>query len=107
MLKMESLSFLKYNFVNLIIESCLKFLLLADDIWLRLHSSVSSVAFIDSETFITHGSIVPRNALPIQHVTGNLAIGRERFPAFLKTNRESLEFKGVVLFLFMLKGLLR
>ncbi len=61
--------------------------IIGDDVWIGPAASVSSEITIGERASVTIGSVVTRDVLPGQRVTGNFAIEHERFIAFLKTIR--------------------
>lgn len=60
---------------------------IGDDVWIGPSASISSEIEIGNGASITIGSVVTRDVLPNQRVTGNFAIDHHRFIAFLKTIR--------------------
>jgi UDP-3-O-[3-hydroxymyristoyl] glucosamine N-acyltransferase len=60
---------------------------IGDEVWIGPSVSISSEITIGDRASLTLGSVVTRDVLPGQRVTGNFAIDHDKFIAFLRTIR--------------------
>jgi UDP-3-O-[3-hydroxymyristoyl] glucosamine N-acyltransferase len=61
--------------------------IIGDDVWIGPGATISTELVIGDRASITLGSVVTKDVLPGQRVTGNFAIEHEKFIAFIKTIR--------------------
>ncbi|MBC6401790.1 MAG: UDP-3-O-(3-hydroxymyristoyl)glucosamine N-acyltransferase [Ekhidna sp.] len=66
---------------------------IGDDVWIGPNASVSSWLTIESNAFITMGSVVTKNVEEGSHITGNFAIPHSTFLNILKKNINEIEGK--------------
>jgi UDP-3-O-[3-hydroxymyristoyl] glucosamine N-acyltransferase len=59
---------------------------IGDDVWIGPGASISSQIKIDNQAFITIGSVVTKNVLEGDRVTGNFALSHQKFLRILKNN---------------------
>jgi len=60
---------------------------IGDNVWIGPGSTISSRVKLGSNAYITIGSVVTKDVLPSQQVTGNFAIDHKKFLDFIRTIR--------------------
>jgi UDP-3-O-[3-hydroxymyristoyl] glucosamine N-acyltransferase len=61
--------------------------IIGDDVWIGPNVTISNKIQIGNNAYITLGSVVTKNVLPHQRVTGNFAIDHEKFLKFIRKIR--------------------
>jgi len=61
--------------------------ILGDDVWVGPSATISSAISVGNNVYISLGSVVTKNVLDNERVTGNFAVGHDKFINFIKQIR--------------------